>query len=432
MSPDAKPIDQRLVNQFSKSHPALCRAIAQRIQASPNHRISFADFMDMALYHPEYGYYASHRPRIGATGDFITSPHLSADFGELLAEQFAEMWHVLGCPHPFYLVEMGAGQGLIVRDVLHYLHRHYFDCFEALEYLIIEKSAALIQEQKRHMASLADVQARLRWCSWDEIPEQSITGCFFSNELVDAFPVHQLVLDEREWKELYVTVAPSEHADTTDSSFPENGLPIPHFIEVIDQVSTPQLQTYFSWVGVDIDPSRYSIGYRTEVNLTALDWVKTVSNRLHRGYLLTIDYGYIASRYYSPSRSQGTLQCYYQHAHHSDPYQHIGQQDITAHVDFSALERRGDEVGLTTLGRIEQGLFLMALGLGDRLAALSNPETTQSLSANELLRRREALHTLMNPIGLGNFQVLLQGKGLSSEEVDTTLKGFDIPPLSTQ
>lgn len=432
MSPDANPIDQRQVNQSSQSHPALCRAIAQRIQASPNRRIPFADFMDMALYHPKHGYYASHRPRIGATGDFITSPHLGADFGELLAEQFAEMWHLLGRPHPFYLVEMGAGQGLIVRDALHYLHRYYFDCFEALEYLIIEKSAALIQEQKRHIGLLADVQARLRWCGWDEIPEHSITGCFFSNELVDAFPVHQLIVDDGEWKEIYVTVAPSEHTDTADSLSPEHSLPLPQFTEVIEQVSTPQLQHYFSWGGVDIDPSRYPDGYRTEVNLTALDWVKTVSDRLRRGYLLTIDYGYIASRYYSPSRAQGTLQCYYQHAHHSDPYQHIGQQDITAHVDFSALEHRGNEVGLKTLGRIEQGLFLMALGLGDRLAALSHPEATQSLSANELLRRREALHTLMNPIGLGNFQVLLQGKGLRPEEVNTTLKGFDIPPLNAR
>ncbi|MEM9450371.1 MAG: class I SAM-dependent methyltransferase [Cyanobacteria bacterium P01_E01_bin.6] len=405
-----------------QSHPALCWAIAQRIQHSPNQRITFAEFMDMALYHPEHGYYASRRQRIGGKGDFVTSPHLGADFGELLAEQFAEMWAVLGHPRPFHLVEMGAGQGLIMRDVLNYLHRVYVDCFEAVEYLVVEKSDVLIAEQKHHIASLSDAQSRIRWCQWDDIPADSITGCFFSNELVDAFPVHQLMLEDGNWQEIYISLSPSTSSSSTSSPFT--------FIEVIAPPSTPQLQTYFPWVGVEIDASRYANGYRTEVNLAALDWVNTVSSRLHRGYVLTIDYGYTASRYYSPARSQGTLQCYYQHAHHSDPYQHIGHQDITAHVDFSALERRGEEAGLATLGRIEQGLFLMALGLGDRLSALSKPETIQALSANDILRCRDALHTLMNPMGLGNFQVLLQSKGLKTEAASKKLKGFDIPPMS--
>ncbi len=411
-----------LSTRASLSHPALCRAIAQQIQDAPHQRITFAEFMNLALYHSAYGYYASHHQRIGARGDYMTSPHLGADFGELLAEQFVEMWQVLGKPSPFHLVEMGAGQGLIARDVLHYLHRVHFPCFEALEYLIIEKSAALIQEQKRHIGSLAGAQARLRWCQWDEIPAQSMTGCFFSNELVDAFPVHQLIFEDGEWREVYVALDPS-----TESRQPESDGSIPQFIEVVDHVSDPRLQSYFDWVGVAIDPTHYPGGYRTEVNLAALDWMTTVSHRLHRGYVLTIDYGYTASRYYSPARSQGTLQCYYQHAHHSDPYQHIGQQDITAHVDFSALERRGEESGLMTLGRLEQGLFLMAMGLGDRIAALSYPSTTQPMSVNDALRRREALHTLINPMGLGNFQVLLQAKGLSASELSMRLRGFDIP-----
>lgn len=410
----------------------LCRAIAQRIQNSPNQRITFAEFMDMALYHPQEGYYASPRQRIGAQGDFMTSPHLGADFGELLAEQFAEMWQVLGRPHPFTLVEMGAGQGLIVRDVVQYLHRVHFDCFEALDYLIIEKSAALIQAQKHHTASLAEAQSRIRWCELADIPPQSMTGCIFSNELVDAFPVHQLTVQNGQWKEVYVTRASSPDSDDDLDDFcnenDTDGVPL-HFTEILDHPSTPQLDSYLSWVGVTSDPAAYPDGYRTEVNLAALDWMGAIAQTLDRGYILTIDYGYSADRYYRPSRPQGTLQCYYQHAHHSDPYQFIGHQDITAHVDFTALEQRGTETGLMTLGRIEQGLFLMALGLGDRLAALSDPDSLAALSANDILRRREALHALMNPIGLGNFQVLLQGKGLSNVEMSTPLKGFTIPPL---
>jgi SAM-dependent MidA family methyltransferase len=407
-----------------RNNPELCRAIAHRIQQAPNQRITFAEFMDMALYHPKQGYYASPQQRIGAQGDFMTSPHLGADFGELLAEQFAEMWRVLGRPCPFTLVEMGAGQGLVVRDVLQYLHRVHFECFEALDYLIIEKSAALIQAQKHHIASLAEAQSRLRWGELADIPPQSITGCIFSNELVDAFPVHQLTVQDNEWREVYVTLAAREIGADDDMS-----VHIPQFKEVTDGLSTPQLASYLSWVGVDAAPSRYPNGYRTEVNLAALDWIRAIAQKLHRGYVLTIDYGYTASRYYSPARPQGTLQCYYQHAHHSDPYQYIGQQDITAHVDFTALEQQGKEVGLLPLGRVEQGLFLMALGLGDRLSALSDPDAIASLSANDILRRREALHALMNPIGLGNFQVLLQGKGLSTTETSTSLKGFTIPPL---
>lgn len=383
------------------SNPALCQAIAQRIAASPHHRIPFADFMDLALYHPQYGYYVAHPQGIQA--DFFTSPHLSADFGELLAEQFVQMWELCDRPTPFTLVEMGAGQGLIVQDVLRYLHRQHFECFEAIEYLIVEKSSTLVAEQQRRLQPLTRSWNRLSWKTWDEIPSNSIVGCCFSNELIDAFPVHQFVLEAGQLQEIYVT---------GDGS---------HFTEVIAAPSTPRLAEYFNLIGLDLMSDRYLNGYRSEVNLAALDWLNTVADRLQTGYLLTIDYGYAASRYYSPTRSQGTLQCYYQHAHHSDPYQAIGQQDITAHVDFTALEKQGKRCGLHKVGFTQQGLFLMALGLGDRLAHLSTPDPDYSMQ--EVLQRREALHALMNPAGLGNFGVLIQSKGLG----ESPLKGLITP-----
>ena len=146
--------------------------------------------------------------------------------------------------------------------------------------------------------------------------------------------------------------------------------------------------------------------------------------------MLTVDYGYAAERYYSPARSQGTLQCYYQHSHHSNPYIHVGNQDITAHVDFTALERHGERYGLTTVGFTQQGLFLMALGLGDRIAELSQLSPSSELSMNDILRRRDALHALINPMGLGNFGVLVQSKGLTDREQLVVPKGLDIPPIS--
>ncbi len=393
------------VNAVNDFNPALCDVLARRIAESPQQHISFAEYMDLVLYHPQHGYYATKAINIGQQGDFFTSPHLGPDFGELLAEQFVQMWGILGRFLPFTLLEIGAGQGFLAADILEYLERHYPDFFAALDYVIVERSDALKQQQQQRLQNLGDAFGkdfvqRLRWCSLEEIPAGSITGCCFSNELVDALPVHQFMIQEGQLREIYVT---------TKDGF--------NFEEVIG-ASTPLLAEYFDLVGIKLPSSAYPDGYRSEVNLAALDWLKMVASRLQHGYLLTIDYGYPASRYYSPARSQGTLQCYYRHRHHNNPYLNIGRQDITAHVDFTALERWGEICGLANLGFTQQGLFLMALGLGDRLAALSS--SGQGLAP--LLQQREALHQLIDPTGLGGFGVLVQSKGLL--ETTQRLKGL--------
>ncbi|MBD2016444.1 class I SAM-dependent methyltransferase [Microcoleus sp. FACHB-53] len=408
--------------------------IANQIAAEPKHRITFADYMDLALYHPEQGYYATGAVNIGSEGDFFTSPHLSRDFGELLAEQFAKMWDILGHPMPFTLMEMGAGQGLLAADVLYYLHRHYPDCFEALEYIIIEKAAGLIyqQQQQLHRLKIGDKALPLRWCSLEEIPENSIIGCCFSNELIDAFPVHQVVIEGGQIKEIYVTTANTGIDNITlDAQAPSET----NFVEITDTLSTSKLTDYFDFIGIDLLSGTYPEGYRTEVNLAALDWLKTVTKRLHRGFLLTIDYGYSADRYYQPARHQGTLQCYYQHQHHDNPYLYIGQQDITAHVNFTALERQGELCGLRKVGFTQQGLFLMALGLGDRIAALSARDSdrgnaiAKGQDVIKIMQRRQILHQLMDPMGLGGFGVLVQSKGLKQQEEQVPLKGLIVPPM---
>ncbi|HEY9761623.1 MAG TPA: class I SAM-dependent methyltransferase [Trichocoleus sp.] len=388
----------------------LYRVIVDRIKQTPRQRISFAEFMELALYHPQHGYYAAQASVIGPGGDFITSPHLGHDFGELIAEQFAEMWAILDRPEVFTVVEMGAGQGLVAWDVLTLLQKTHPDCFAALEYWIVEKSPALKKAQQKSLAQWAD---KLAWTTLEEIPKGSVTGCFFSNELVDALPVHQVILTESGLHEIYVTVDPeAEEA----------------FTETVGELSVLQLVAYFEQVGINLSLEQYEAGYRTEVNLAALNLVRAVAAALQRGFVLTIDYGYPASRYYSRTRSQGTLQCYYQHAHHNDPYSHVGHQDITAHVDFTALERQGERYGLTTVGATQQAMFLMALGLGDRLQALSDiqerPDALQTI-----IQRRDVLHQLINPMGLGNFGVLIQSKGLTEEEAQMPLKGLTVPPM---
>lgn len=309
------------------------------------------------------------------------------------------MWEVLEYPHPFTLLEMGAGRGHLAQDILNYLATNKPDCFQAIQYLIIEASPQLRKEQQQ---LLTPRFPQVTWTNWQEITPNSLIGCCFSNELIDAFSVHQLIILAGELKEVYVSYADNQLQET------------------YQEISTPELLNYFQLCNLDFPSSLYPDGYRTEVNLQALSWLKTLASKLNTGYILTIDYGYDAPRYYHPQRSQGTIQCYYQHHRHNNPYIYLGEQDITTQVNFTALERQGELIGLNNLGLTKQGMFLMALGLGDRLQDLSN--STEKLS--QILQRRDALHQLINPAGLGNFTVLLQGKNLTPQQQQFTLKGW--------
>jgi SAM-dependent MidA family methyltransferase len=383
--------------------------IAKRILEHPQRRTTFAAFMDWVLYEPKLGYYAAQRQKIGAGGDFVTSSHLGADFGELLAEQFLDLWLSLDRPEAFHLVEMGAGQGLVAKDVLSYLSDRasqspssdYEKFWQSLQYIIIEKATPLIQEQRSLLQDFA--AKKVSWKQWQDIPDESMVGCCFSNELVDALPVHLFEVQSGQLLEVYVTVE-------TDPS-------LPPFKEVLSSPSSPYLERYLKTL--DIDLATYPDGYRSEIGLAALDWLGTAAQKLLRGYVLTIDYGYTAAQYYSLQRDRGTLQCYYQQAYHTDPYWNIGYQDLTAHANFTALQEHGGDCGLETIAFTRQGLFLMALGLGDRI---SSNATGSDLA--QILRRRDALHGLIDPMGLGGFGVLLQGKNKTPSLKQYPFKGF--------
>ena len=364
----------------------------------------FVEFMGLALYHPVKGYYVTQAMNIGARGDFYTSPHLSPLFGECLARQVIDCWEIMGKPLAFELIEMGAGQGILAADILQAIAQICPELSKILTYGIIERSQSLKLAQRHHLATWESI---VQWREWETIEPASIQGCFISNELVDAFPVHQVVWQDQALQEVYV------------------GLDGDNVKEQLGPLSTPELQQYFDRLGINFQ--NYPDGYRTEVNLNATHWIQTLADRLHHGYVLTIDYGYSADRYYNARRSEGTLQCYYQHQANSNPYINVGLQDITAHVDFTTLSQRGEEVGLTTLGLTQQAYFLMALGLGDRIAALSQTETQNIQEINDRLQTRTALHKLIDPTGLGNFYVLIQSKGLSTTESSRSLRGLTIP-----
>jgi len=356
----------------------------------------FAEFMARCLYHPQYGYYMHPRTRIGKEGDFFTSSSVHALFGGLLARQLAEMGQLLS-DAPFTLVEQGAGEGHLMNDVLDALRRTAPDFYQRLQVVLIEVSP---DNRQRQALQLAAHSEKIVWCSFDDL--QPFTGCFLSNELIDAFPVHMLEMHNSVLREVHVAVAGDG------------------FNEVFLPPSTPALATHLAWLGVT--PCE---GNRIEINLAAVDWMHRVGEKLQRGFALTIDYGYPAGELYSPYRRNGTLMCYHRHSAVEDPYLRVGEQDMTAHVDFTALEKAGAEVGLQSLCFTEQYRFLMALGFIEELirleAATHDPVQAQAL--------RMTLKNLIMPEGgMGTtFKVLVQGKGVGRPELLCQRRMADIP-----
>lgn len=377
--------------KIEKNNPVLKQIIVEAIRQAPDERITFARFMEMVLYQPDEGYYTHRSGLIGARGDFYTAPHLTPVFGTLVSRQIAEFWERLGRPVNFEVVEVGAGQGLLASDILSGLRLYDDALWKGLRYTIIEISESLQLAQKRRLEAVpdgAELIAKTRWLDFATLETNSVVGCFVSNELLDAFPVHLVTVQNGQLQEIYVGY---------DEASQE-------FIEQIGPLSTPQLLEYFDQLGIAI--TSYEEGYRTEVNLGMLEWVSNVARTLQQGFVLTIDYGYEANQRYHPRRSSGTLQCYTTHTVHANPYTNIGRQDMTAHVDFTTLIQEGEKKGLTSPGLTRQSLFLAGLGIGDYLANL----TTANLTSRQKLAEYEALQRLINPTSLGNFGVLIQLK----------------------
>jgi SAM-dependent MidA family methyltransferase len=328
--------------------------------------VTFRDFMEMALYHPQFGYYSVSRPRLGEGGDFYTSAYLTGLFGELLAHQFEEMWQALG-RGPFTIVEYGAGSGLLCRDILSRL-RENAALYKKLNYFIIEKSCAMRERERQLLSGKVEWRGSIR-----EIGE--VTGCIFSNELVDNFSVHRVVMED-ELMEIYVGY---------DGDLIESLRPAPEM-----------LKDYLTRLGVKLPK-----GYRAEINLEATRWIQEVGEALTRGWVMTIDYGYSAASLYS--KRSGTLACYRRHRVNYCPYEFIGEQDITSHVNFSALDHWGRSKGLELGGYTDQIHFLQGLGLAGRL------RNREEKGMGETDRRQ--LQTFLMEMGQ-KFKVLIQHKGV--------------------
>ena len=376
----------------------LVRNIQDRIRARG--KISFAEFMDLALYDPQAGYYASSRERIGPGGDYYTSPHVHPIFGQLLARQFFQMWEVLGCPSPFTLVEIGGGRGLLCADILAYCRSQTLEFYRNLIYILAEISPPAGERQRAHLSPFLE-EGKVEFVGPQAVLDggKGFTGCLFSNELIDAFPVHLVQMKEGKIQEIYVACRG------------------PSFMEILGPPSTPAVEEYFSLYGSALEE-----GQRAEVNLKALEWVEGVNRALHRGFVLTIDYGYEASELYHPDRRDGTLLGYFRHTTSGNPYERIGSQDLTAHVNFTALIKKGESLGLEKVGYTEQYRFLASLGLLQDLESLERESPSTSDPA--FWKNKLAMRNLLIPGGMGSlFKVLVQSKGVA----DADLAGFRDP-----
>jgi SAM-dependent MidA family methyltransferase len=337
--------------------------------------ITFARFMALALLHPDHGYYAA-RPAIGCQGDYVTAPELHAAFGACLARQAAEIWRTLGEPAPFTLLEWGAGTGALARDLIDAAARDT-PFAAALDYAIHEVSPALAASQA---ATLAAARLAARWT----IAPAPALGLVLANEVLDALPVHRLTVRDGRLYEMLV--------DWRDSGF----------VEVPGPLTTPALAAYLIDGGV-----RLAEGQVAEINLEALAWLDAVARTLERGAVIIIDYGDTTEELYGPRRRSGTLQCYYRQTVNDNPFQRIGQQDITAHVDFGALMRRATRHGLTVAGLTTQGAFLAGLGLDEVLLDLQ-----ARLPVIDYVTQRQRIADLIRPDRLGRFKVLILTRGL--------------------
>lgn len=293
--------------------------------------IGFRKFMEMCLYYPGLGYYTSPSTRIGKNGDYYTSPCVSEVFGQMIARQIVEMWATMG-KQPFTIVEMGGGSGKLCSDILHSLKENK-SLYKNLRYVFVEKNLLPAKQL------LTEFNEKISWHeTLGEIGQ--FEGCLLSNELVDNFSVHQVIMKD-ELQEIMVAYQNGQFEETLR---PANRI----------------LVNYFKELGVQLP-----YGLRTEVNLEAIHWLKTIAAKMRRGFVLTIDYGYTSDELYRPYRKSGNMICYYEHQRNYCPYQNIGKQDITAHINFSALKLWGTKFNLLPLGFTSQAYFLSGLGIGN-------------------------------------------------------------------
>ncbi|WP_303908538.1 class I SAM-dependent methyltransferase [Thiohalomonas denitrificans] len=359
----------------------LCAAIREEIRRAKNARVSFARFMELALYAPGMGYYSAGSRKFGEAGDFVTAPELTPLFSRCIAHQSAEILGRTGGD----VLEFGAGSGVMAADILAELER-----IGSLPtaYLILEVSADLRQRQQETLGlRVPHLLERVRWLEdWPDTFE----GVVLANEVLDAMPVHRF------------RVA----ADGVEEQFV--GLDGERFSEIWDRPDDARVERSIESL---VSECSLTEGYLSELNLAARDWTGQLASVLKRGAALVIDYGFPRREFYHPERSDGTLMCHYRHRSHQDPYRYVGLQDITTHVDFTAIAEAAADAGLRVAGFTNQTNFLLANGLA---------EMAEDTHDRGRLEKAAAIKRLTLPGEMGElFKVLAL-----TRDLDGVLTGF--------
>ena len=372
--------------------PGLAERIRAEIRATGP--MPFARFMELALYDPDGGYYRSPEARPGRGGDFITAPELHPIFGELLARAVDNVWVTLGRPEPFSVVEHGAGEGALAVPMLAALPPE-------IGYHPVEVDERRVAELRQRLAD-AGLGERLV----ASLPSP-FDGVILANEVLDALPVHRVRQRGDDLRELAVDVGADDR-----------------FVEVEIDPTTSALAERLAVEGIQLGD-----GQTAEIALALDGWVREVAAPLRRGLLILIDYGAPAVELYDPVRRRdGTLQAYVRHRLGDDPYRFVGRQDLTAHVDVTAVQHAAEAAGLTTLGLTTQAEALMALGIEERLREVqADPSTT--MDAYTLLRA--SLLRLLDPAAMGRFRVMVFGRAWPGGETPRSLRYRLARPGST-
>jgi SAM-dependent MidA family methyltransferase len=354
--------------------------------------ITFAEFMRECLYHPQYGYYS--RSGNQRFADYYTSVDVHPIFGRLLTRQLVEMWEILGMPRSFTAVEAAAGVGRLAAHILDFAAHEFPEFYSALQYVAVEVSEARRGEHARRLAAhFAASKVR----SVGELPQLVTAGVIFSNELLDALPTHRVVMQDDALREIYV------------------GLEDEQFTEVMRKPSTPMLVNYFQEQGIVLQEEQ-----QAEACLEACEWIERAGQALERGFVVTIDYGHEAQHLYDEGHNRGTLLAYHDRRVTEAILDNPGEQDLTSHVNFTALDLWGSRAGLLRTGLVTQSQFLVALGRANEFADLYDAGQSEV----DKLRARLLLKNLIHPEGLGEkFQVLIQHKRVETPAL-TGLSGY--------
>ena len=384
-APDDRPLPP--------SDPVLVEQLRTRIEA--HGPITFAEFMATALTDPDHGYYATSDDRPTRSGDFLTAPELHPIFGAVLARALDECWRALDRPATFVVREFGAGSGALAEAILAGLSAGHSALLEALVYDpsdLIDDRAGRIRERLRAAGHQRVVDRRA---------DHPSPGVVIANEFLDALPVHRVEWRDGRLTELLVGTSES------DGERP--------FIEVAGEPSSPTLAGRLEMEGIVL-----AEGQRAEICLELDGWAANLAGAIDPGFVIVIDYGRAASELYGPARSAGTLRAYSGHRAHADPFVAIGRQDLTAHVDFTAVESALAAAGWHTLGVTTQAEFLTGSGLGELLQAR---QADPSTSASDYLALRSSVMRLLDPAALGAFRVLVAARGPATGT--TRLSGLD-------